>query len=73
MTAKYINELEILIDELVAVLFGLEQVEERIGSVADFANDTVAATLHEVAHNLGTLSLRVTALAWSINAQSCAR
>jgi hypothetical protein len=70
MTSKYMNELEILIDELVGVLFGLEQVEERIGSAADFANDTIAAKLHEVAHNLGNLSSRVAALAWSINAQS---
>jgi hypothetical protein len=70
MTSKYMTELAILIDELAAALFGLEQLEEVTGSGAGFASDAVAARLHEVAHNLGNLSRRATALAWSINAQS---
>jgi len=70
MNSKYMTELENLKDEVVASLSRLEQLEELMSSAIDFANDAVAATLHDVAHKLGNVSMRIAALAWSINARS---
>jgi hypothetical protein len=69
---KYMFELESLSAEAAASLFQLGQLKELVNSSgvnsSGFANDVIAAELHEVADKLGCLSMTITALAWSINA-----